>query len=129
MANQNQHTEPVYIPLEGMDSEHCALIVDKGWAEVKGLSQHRVELNNCRAVVTAADNDAILEDVTSSNERSGSVPTVKNTIPVPGMSWASCASSTQSPVTRTPGVLDPSVNFPTGNLTAEYIRDITDAKK
>src|SRR5690606_23157692 len=96
MANQNQHTEPVYIPLEGMDSEHCALIVDKGLAEVKGLSQHRVELNNRRAVVTAADNDAILEAVKTIKDLGYGVPTVKNTIPVLGMSCASCASSTQS---------------------------------
>lgn len=129
MANQNQHTEPVYIPLEGVDSEHCALIVDKGLAEVKGLSQHRVELNNRRAVVTATDNDAILEAVKTIKDLGYGVPTVKNTIPVLGMSCASCASSTQSTVIHTPGVVDASVNFATGNLTVEYIPDMTDANK
>lgn len=129
MAKNNQHTEPIYIPLEGVDSEHCALIVDKGLAEVKGLTSHRVELNNRRAVVTTEDSDAVTEAVKMIKDLGYGVTTVKNTIPVLGMSCASCASSTQSTVTHAPGVVDASVNFATGNLTVEYLPHITDATK
>lgn len=51
--------------------------------------------------------------------------TIKRTFPVLGMSCASCASSAESAVSFTPGVVDASVNFATGNLTIEYQPDLT----
>jgi Cu2+-exporting ATPase len=36
------------IPLEGVDSEHCALIVDNGLAKLNGVESHRVELCKCQ---------------------------------------------------------------------------------
>jgi Cu2+-exporting ATPase len=42
----------IYIPLEDVESEHCALIVEKGLAQVKGVETHKVELNNRRAAIT-----------------------------------------------------------------------------
>lgn len=55
------------------------------------------------------------------------VSTVKNSYPVLGMTCASCASSVQTIVQAQEGVVDASVNFATGNLTVEYIPDITNA--
>ena len=47
------------LPLSGVESEHCALIVDKGLAGVKGIKSHKVELNNNRAIIqTDGDSDA-----------------------------------------------------------------------
>ena len=37
--------DTIYIPLEDVESEHCALIVDKGLAQVQGVESHKVELN------------------------------------------------------------------------------------
>jgi len=55
------------------------------------------------------------------------VSTVKNSYPVLGMTCASCASSAQTIVQAQEGVVDASVNFATGNLTVEYLPDITNA--
>ncbi|WP_352421825.1 heavy metal translocating P-type ATPase [Proteiniphilum sp.] len=55
--------------------------------------------------------------------------TIKQTLPVLGMSCASCASSAQTIVQHEPGVVNASVNFGTGNLTVEYQPDITDILK
>lgn len=44
--------EIIYIPLEDVESEHCALIVEKGLAQVKGVESHKVEINNHRAAIT-----------------------------------------------------------------------------
>ncbi len=41
----------IYIPLEGVDKEHCALIVDKELSKVPGITSHKIELNNSRAVI------------------------------------------------------------------------------
>lgn len=55
------------------------------------------------------------------------VSTIKNSYPVLGMTCASCASSAQTIVQAQEGVVDASVNFATGNLTVEYLPDITNA--
>lgn len=52
--------------------------------------------------------------------------TIKQSIPVLGMSCASCASSAQSIVQAQDGVIQAEVNYATGNLTVEYQADKTD---
>ena len=55
---------------------------------------------------------------------------IKNgTFPVLGMTCASCAGSAESIVKHEPGVVNASVNFATGNLTVEYLPNMTDAFK
>jgi copper chaperone CopZ len=39
----NNNNETVYIPLEDVESEHCALIVEKGLAKVDGVETQKVE--------------------------------------------------------------------------------------
>ena len=53
--------------------------------------------------------------------------TITQTFPVLGMTCASCASSAESIVQHQKGVMNASVNFATGNLTVEYLSDVTNA--
>lgn len=55
--------------------------------------------------------------------------TTKNTFPVLGMTCASCAGSAESIIKHEPGVVNAAVNFATGNLTVEYLPDVTGAEK
>jgi len=55
--------------------------------------------------------------------------TVMQTFPVLGMTCASCASSAESIVTHQEGVVNASVNYATGNLTVEFLSNITNAEK
>ena len=41
----------INLPLAGVESEHCALIVDNGLSKIPGITSHKVELNNNRAVI------------------------------------------------------------------------------
>lgn len=123
----NKHKETVYIPLADVDSEHCALIVEKGLAQVKGVENPKVEINNRRAALTIASNETIGVAVKAVKDLGYGVPTVKNSFPVLGMTCASCAGSAESIVTHAPGVVNASVNFATGNLTVEYLPNMTDA--
>jgi Cu2+-exporting ATPase len=125
----NTNREPVYIPLEDVESEHCALIVEKGLAQVKGVESHKVELNNRRAVITVKDNEVVADAVKAIKDLGYGVSTVKKTFPVLGMTCASCAGSTESIVKYQEGVVSASVNFATGNLTVEYLPNITDASR
>lgn len=125
----NNKKNTVYIPLENVDSEHCALIVEKGLAQVKGVENPKVEINNNRAVIEIADDEIIEQAVKAVRNLGYGVPAVKNSFPVLGMTCASCAGSAESIVKFEEGVIDASVNFATGNLTVEYLPNITDAHK
>ncbi|MFQ2998561.1 heavy metal translocating P-type ATPase [Elizabethkingia anophelis] len=127
MATNNKET--IYLPLEDVESEHCALIVEKGLAQVKGIATHKVELNNRRAAITVNNTEVVGEAVKVIKDLGYGVSTVKNTFPVLGMTCASCAGSAESIVKYEPGVVNASVNFATGNLTVEYLPNMTDAAK
>lgn len=121
--------ETIYLPLENVESEHCALIVDKGLAQVQGLESHNVELNNRRAAVTVKDNEVVGDAVKAIKDLGYGVTTIKKTFPVLGMTCASCAGSAESIAKYVTGVVDASVNFATGNLTVEYLPNMTDAEQ
>jgi len=65
MATGNNNT--ISLPLEGMDSEHCALIIDKGLSKVQGIKTHTVELNNNRAVINTDDGVEVLKKAVAAN--------------------------------------------------------------
>ena len=111
----------VLIPLEGVESEHCALIVDNGIAKLKGVESHRVELNNKRAVIQTTDPDTLSEAVKTIRDLGYNVTTVKKTFPVLLMNCASCAVSVESMLKSQPGVIDASVNYANEKVSVEYI--------
>ena len=125
----NNNKEIIYLPLEGVESEHCALIVEKGLEQVKGIEDHKVELNNRRAIITVDNNETVPEAVKAIKDLGYGVTTIKKTLPVLGMSCASCAGSAESIVKSEPGVISASVNFATGNLTVEYLPNMTNADR
>ena len=116
-------TGTIELPLSGVESEHCALIVDKGLAKVPGIKTHRVELNNHKAVITA-DAEVIPQAVNAIRDLGYNVETVKRTFPVTGMSCASCAASAESIIAAQPGVVKAAVNFANASLQTEYIPTI-----
>lgn len=125
----NNNKGIIYLPLENVDSEHCALIVDKGLAQVKGVETHKVELNNRRAAITVDYTEVISEAIKAIKDLGYGVTTVKKTLPVLGMTCASCANSAQTIVKSQEGVVNAEVNFATGNLTVEYLPNMTDVSK
>jgi Cu2+-exporting ATPase len=124
MATNNK--QPIFLHLEDVESEHCALIVDNGLAQVKGVESHKVELNNNRATITVSDEDAIARAVKAIEDLGYGVTTVKNTFPVLNMTCASCAVSVETSIKYTDGVINASVNFATASLSVEYLPNMTD---
>ena len=114
--------ETIYIPLENVDNEHCANIVDKGLAEITEISSHSIEVNNRRAKITAKYVDeAVPLAVHKIRELGYGVPTVKKHFPVLNLSCASCASSSGNILKMLPGVLDAQVNYANTDAWVEYI--------
>ncbi len=114
----------ILIPLEGVDSEHCALIVDKGIAELKGVSSHRVELNNKRAVIQTTNQETVSEAIKTIRDLGYGVTTVKKSFPVLQMTCASCAVSVESMLKAQQGVVDASVNYANAKVSIEFIPGI-----
>lgn len=127
MATNNK--DIIYLPLEDVESEHCALIVEKGLAQVKGIGSHKVELNNRRAAITVDENEVVEDAVKAIKDLGYGVTTVKSTFPVLEMTCASCAGSAENIVKFQPGVVDASVNYGTGNLVVEFLPNMTDPYK
>jgi P-type Cu2+ transporter len=126
----NKDNSTINLPLAGVDSEHCALIIDKGLEKVQGVKAHKVELNNSRAVITTDDElEVVPKAVKAIRDLGYDVDTVRKTFPVLNMSCASCASSSQSILENTPGVVNVSVNYANASAQVEYIPTITDAQK
>jgi Cu2+-exporting ATPase len=126
----NNEINTISLPLAGVESEHCALIVDKGLNEVKGVKTHKVELNNHRAVITTDDElETIPKAVKAIRDLGYDVDTVTKNFPVLNMTCASCASSSQSILENTAGVVNVSVNYANASTQVEYIPTITDAQK
>ena len=124
MANEQSYTE-VILPLEGVDSEHCALIVDKALENIAGIEQHKVELNNQRAILQISDKSILTQAIKRIEELGYTVPRIKTYFPVTGMSCASCAGSVEHIAQDTEGVAEASVNFANGNLYITYFPQVT----
>jgi P-type Cu2+ transporter len=118
------------LPLSGVESEHCALIVDKGLSKVPGISSHKVELNNKRAVInTNGDSEVLPQAVKAIRGLGYEVDTVKKSFPVLNMSCASCAASSQSTLENVPGVINVAVNYANAIANIEYIPTITNPQQ
>lgn len=109
------------IPLEGVDSEHCALIVDNGIAKLKGVESHRVELNNKEAIIETQNQAIVSEAVKTIRDLGYGVTTVKKSFPVLQMTCASCAVSVESMLKSQAGVVNASVNYANAKVLVEFI--------
>ncbi len=126
----NKEINAITLPLAGVESEHCALIVDNRLSEIEGINTHKVELNNKRAIITTDDKlQTIPKAVKAIRDLGYDVGTLKKTFPVLNMTCASCASSSQSILENTAGVVNVSVNYANATAQVEYVPTITDAQK
>ncbi len=119
MTTEDQNT--IALPLSGVESEHCAIIVDKGLDKVPGIISHQVELNNHRALIKTSDTETIPKAVKAIRELGYDVETLKQSFPVTGMSCASCAVSAESMISSQAGVVNAAVNFASSSVQVEYI--------
>ena len=120
----------VELLLAGVESEHCALLVDKGLDNVEGVAKHKVELNNRRAVISTTDElEVVPKAVKAIRDLGYEVETIRKNFPVLNLSCASCASSSQSVLENTPGVVNAVVNYANATAQVEYVPTIADPYK
>lgn len=124
MAATNGFTK-ITLPIQGMDSEHCALIIDNTLAKENGVISHKVELNNAQAIVEIDEKKTGIANLVAAIRDVGyDVPAIKKTYPVTGMTCASCAISAESITKAQQGVINASANFANTSLQVEFLPDI-----
>ncbi len=113
------------LPLIDVDSEHCALIVDKELAKITGIKSHKVEFNNHIALIETDSPIEIIPQAVSAIRSIGyGVSTIRKSFPVTGMSCASCAASAEHTLKAQTGMVSSSVNFANTTASVEYIPGI-----
>lgn len=118
-------TDKIEIPLVGVHSEHCALIIDKGLSEVEGVKTHKVDFNNKKATLEIdGKKTGVPQLVKTIRDLGYDVASVKKTFPITGMTCASCASSSESILSIQKGVVNASVNYANTQATVEFFPDI-----
>lgn len=117
----------LYLPLEGAESEHDALIIDQRLDQLKGISFHRVEWNNRRVAMRPEKQEAPAAAIAAIRDLGYGVPTVKKLFPVLEMSCAACAVSVESTLRAQAGVLDAAVNYAAANVAVEYLPNLVKA--
>lgn len=121
----SEEIQEIYIPLQDVESEHCAMIVDKGLSQLSGIESHSVELNNRRAKIQSANPaDAIKDSVNKIRDLGYGVATVRKQFAVQNMTCASCAVSVETILSSIPGVVKASVNYASSKVQVEYIPEI-----
>jgi len=120
------NTSAVFLPIEGMESEHCALIIDKGLSKLQELKSHKVELNNKRVIIHVDSAKAVSQAVKLIKDLGYGVTTIKKTFPVLDMTCASCAVSVESILKSQQGVVSAAVNLATATVIVEYIPGVVE---
>lgn len=119
--------ELLEVPLIGVSSEHCALIVDQGIGKLQGVKSHRVDFNNEKAILELDEIKTPLHEVVRAVRDLGyGVVTTKKEFPITGMSCAGCAVSVESMLKSQKGVIQAAVNFANNTALVEFIPGAAD---
>lgn len=111
----------VILPLEGVESEHCSLVVARKMEKIPGVTQSKVELNNQRAIVRADSQETVQKVIKEIRDLGYGISTVKENFPVLNMACASCAAGVENILNDQPGVISAAVNYPAASVQIEYL--------
>lgn len=124
----NNNTIEFFLPIEGLESEHCVLIVSKALDKIKGLISYHIELNNQRVFIRIKEAKIINEIVQAIKGIGYEVTVIKRTFPVLEMTCASCATSVESLLDAEIGVLAAVVNYASATVMVTYIPTVVEPK-
>jgi P-type Cu+ transporter len=114
------------IPVEGMTCASCVQRIQTGLSKVSGVTAAGVNLATEKATVTFDPLKTSAQDLVDAVRDLGySVAMKKNTLPVQGMTCASCVTRVEKSLRSIDGVLDAAVNLATEQATVTYIASQT----
>jgi len=112
----------VEFPVTGMSCASCVSKVEKGLSKMSGIADVKVNFATERATVTFDPSRVHLGDLIGTVKDLGYAAGMeKITLPVHGMSCASCVKKVESALSGLEGVIKASVNFATERASVQYI--------
>jgi len=126
----------VDLPIQGMTCASCVAKIEKGLSKLDGVSDAKVNFATERAAITFDSGQVKMQDFIGTVRDLGyEAGLEKMTLPVQGMSCASCVEKVQTALRHVPGVIRADVNFATEKATVEYVlgqatvKDMSEAVK
>ncbi|MDP3937921.1 MAG: heavy metal translocating P-type ATPase [Deltaproteobacteria bacterium] len=111
----------VELPIRGMSCASCVAKIESTLARQPGVVQATVNLATERASIRVQDGATPRGLVEAIRDLGYEVPGETITIPVRGMSCASCVAKIEEGLASLPGVLSAAVNFAAERATVEYV--------
>ena len=112
----------VEFPVSGMSCASCVARIEKGLSKMNGIADVKVNFASEKAFVTLDPTQVHLGDLIATVKDLGYAAGMeKVTLPVHGMSCASCVKKVESALNGLEGVLKASVNFATERATVQYV--------
>ncbi len=119
-------TKQVTMPIQGMMCASCVTHVAHGLEKVPGVAQVQVNLATEKATVTLDNGPVPLTTLVQAVQETGyDVATEKVSLPIGGMTCASCVAHVEEALAQVPGVLSVNVNLATEKASVEYIPTLT----
>jgi len=119
-------TKQMTMPIQGMTCASCVAHVTHGLEKVPGVAQVQVNLATEKATVTFDNSPAPLTTLVQAVQETGyDVATEKVSLPIGGMTCASCVAHVEEALAQVPGVLNVNVNLATEKARVEYIPTLT----
>ncbi len=114
------------LPIKGMSCASCAARIEKGLSGIKGVLEASVNFATESARVVFDPEEVGIGEIVEAVKNLGyEVATEKVTLPVHGMSCASCVEKVEKALKGVAGVVHASVNFALEEAAVEYIPKVT----
>ena len=130
----SDHETIIELPVTGMTCASCVARVERAIGKADGVDKASVNLATEKATVTFDPDEVSTGDLVGVIEGAGyGVVTAQETLPIIGMTCASCVSRVEKALRNPPGVLKADVNLATEKATVSYIpgqasyRDLVEA--
>jgi len=117
--------EHIDLPITGMSCASCAAKIEKGLAGMEGVSQATVNFAAEKATVLFRPDKTNLSNLIEKVKDLGyGAKLEKITLPIQGMTCASCVKKVEKALHSIKGVLQVSVNLATERASVEYIPEV-----
>lgn len=119
----------VDLPITGMSCASCVAKIEKGLSKMSGIADAKVNFATEKATISFDPSQVHIGDFVSTIKDLGYEAGVeKITLPIHGMSCASCVKKVETALNSLEGVVKASVNFATERATVQYIAGVVSIK-